>query len=238
MYNERLRHYGATLSAAAALGGFAVTSAEAKPAEVQRAGGVTHIEAAKLPQNSPEGVHVIIDGHKQQLEAQYAIEHLTKRLDNVVLELHAPKKNAYVVFATSPSSYVQEGVGLGVLGSKTTHTVIAPNPGIVKLKTTGREYAVVYDTQSSNWAFLDIAYAQEVGALDIYTIKGKKPALRNMSMGQSEIPYIFDSLDYGPDWTYDKTNREDQLLGIYLPINTDPHRKYYRLSPAKALPTH
>jgi hypothetical protein len=236
MLNEKLRRYGATLSTAAALGGLAAAPAEAKPLGAQRSDSKAQIEAVKLPQNVPKGVHAIVDSHEQRLEAQYAVEHLTKRLDNVVLVLHAPKKNAYVEFATSPSSYIAENDKLDVLGPKTNQVVISPNPGIVKLKSTGREYATVYDTMTSRWAFLDIDFAKEMGALDVYTIKGKTPRLKSISMEQSNIPYIFGSIDYGAEWIYGKDNRAERLLGMYLPTNTDPHRKYYHLAPANAIP--
>jgi hypothetical protein len=231
--NEKIRRYGATLATATALGGvMMVESAQAKPAGTNAAYAASNVKG-DLPPAAPKGAFE--SDHLSPQEVAAAYEHLKKRWDGVLV-LHAPKKNVYVGFTESPSYYVSENPNLYMTGNKSTVEVICPKPGIEKIH--GRDYAVVYDMKTSTWAFLDIKYAQESGALSSYAFKGHKAHVENYPFKEQQIdgPVINGVIDYGADWIYGTDNRAKQLLGIYLPTNIDPHRKYYHLVPTDVMP--
>jgi hypothetical protein len=230
MLNERSRRYGATLSAAAALGGIMMSSAKAHSYE----GSSTDKQAVGDIQPSiPKGAH--FSDHLSQQEIAEALKHLDKRWDGVLV-LHAPKKNVYVGFTESPSYYVSENPDLYMTGNKSLGAVICPKPGIEKIH--GRDYAISYDTATSNWAFLDIAYAQESGALSYYAFKNTKPQAvpYPLEEQQADMPVINDVVDYGANWIYGEDNRVEKLLSIWLPTNIDPDKKNYSLVPSNVIP--
>jgi hypothetical protein len=230
--SPELRRYGAAISTAVALGGLSLASAEARPA-IAAANHPANISKGNLPPTTPKGAYTT--DHLSLPEVRKAVANLHKRWEGVLV-LHAPKKNAYVGFTQSPSYYVSENDGLMMLGNKTRVQAICSRPGIEKIH--GRDYAVVYDMETAKWAFLDIKFAEETGALSSYAFKGKKAHIEDYPFEQQQIdgPVINDVIDYGADWTYGEDNRAKQLLGIYLPTNIDPHRKYYHLTPTDAVP--
>jgi len=232
MMNEKLRRYGATLSTVTALGGVMVTSAEARALNTHIDRGA-NIANNGLPPSIPKGAYTT--QYPSQKEVGEALKHLKKRWEGVLV-LHAPKKNVYVGFTQTPSYYASENAGLYMTGNKSTVEAVVPRPGIERIH--GRDYAVVYDTQTSNWAFLDIKYAEESGALSSYAFKGKKAHVVDYPLEeqQADMPVINDVIDYGADWTFGADNRPKQLLGIYLPTNTDPHRKFHHLVPTATVP--
>jgi len=231
MLNERLIRYGATLSTVVALGGVTVASAEAHPSDV--GASKTTLVSGDIPPSIPKGAY--FSDHLSQQEVAEALKHLNKRWDGVLV-LHAPKKNVYVGFAQSPSYYVSENPDLYMTGNKTTVVAICPKPGIEKIR--GRDYAIAYDTSTSNWSFLDIAYAQEAGALSSYAFRGVKPqaAAYPLEEQQADMPVISDPIDYGADWTYGANNKTEKLLSVWLPTNSDPGRKKYQLVPSSTTP--
>lgn len=234
MINERLRRYGATLSTAAALGGLVTAAADARPStsHVSDTPEATHISGNEPPA-VPKGVRSA--DHLSPQEVGETLKKINKRWDGVLV-LHAPKKNVFVGFTESPSYYLMENPELYMTGNKTTVVAICPRPAIEKIH--GRDYAIAYDTVTSNWAFLDLDYAEESGALSSYAFKGHRPKLipYPLQEQQADMPVINDISGYGANWLYGTDNRAEKLLSIYLPTNIDPNKKQYDLVPSNIMP--
>ncbi|HET7529283.1 MAG TPA: hypothetical protein VFJ84_03610 [Candidatus Saccharimonadales bacterium] len=234
---ERLTQYGATLTASLALSGLATACAEARPAQTtDQAAKVTHVEKNRDIISVPPGVKATVSAEAQMHQLQEFVKHLHKRLDGVLV-LHAPTKNAYVSFATSPLSYNNESPDFFVSRKTTEQKIISPNPAIGMFH--GREYAAALDAQTGRWAILDIKFAQDMGALDIYSFKGKKLKIEDYPLAeqQADMPVIYDPTHYGADWLFkDKNTRDDVLQDIWLPTNIDPGAKKYSVVPSHKFP--
>lgn len=80
--------------------------------------------------------------------------------------------------------------------------MIAVQPGIEEFKTPNgevREYAVTFDPASSKWAFLDIGWAKENGALTSYAFADSKPrAVPYEPMRETNAMPYFQSPDHMP----------------------------------------
>lgn len=245
MKNERLLRYGATFTAAAALGGLSLKSAEAQPLQNHALDKITQSDKQPALPNYPAGIKTIGNELAKQKEMGEALKHMNQRFEDIVFVLHAPKERDIVGLGTSPSAYDNENGYFTMLGPQAKNVVIIPQPGRVMFRPKGskvkREYAVIYDTErkpAPSWEFLDIAYAQQSGALDIYKVKGKKAGLAPypLEAQEADLPAVGNPIDFGPSWMNPETHKG--LLSIWLPTNIDVGRKLYNLEPLKALPTH
>jgi hypothetical protein len=149
--HNTLRRAVITAEMAIALGAPAVASAQTEANPVR---GV------------PEGVVSLTSEKAIQQEAFTAFAKLHERWNGVVI-LHAPKKNVAIGLSSSPRSYVFESPRSGFFPGQTGATVLV-RPGIEKVPVGARgqtrDYLVVYDSETSQPAYLDIAWAEELGA--------------------------------------------------------------------------
>lgn len=238
--NERLKQYGATLSATIALGGFAVGCAEAKTTTATSASqeaAPTRVENSKdkLPIAAPKGVKSVDSVAARNKEISEAITHLHRRWEGVLV-LRPPKVNADVGFTLSPTDYGSvENPDLGVIKGGERKVVI-PRPGIERFH--GRDYAVMFDGEFGRWAFLDIKFARDTGALQMYDFKGKKSKVVEypLEKQRSDMPAIYGEAGFGADWMLAENTRDDVLQSIMLPTITDPNAKEYKVVPSKTFP--
>lgn len=246
MKNERLMRYGATFTAVAALGGLSLKSVEASAAGVNTPDTITHINKGPVLPNYPAGIHTIGNELAKQKEMGEALRHMNQRWNNIVLVLHAPKKNVIVGFGTSPSAYDNENPNFTMLGPQAGNVVVIPQPGRVMFKPHGsktkREFAVIYDIDRKplpSWEFLDIAYAQQSGALDIYKIKGDEVGLGPYPLAaqEADMPAVDLPQNYAPTW-FDAANASKGLYSVELPNDLDSHKKTYKLEQISSLPSH
>ncbi|MBX4188794.1 hypothetical protein KW792_01710 [Candidatus Saccharibacteria bacterium] len=234
MHHERLRRYGATATTIAALGGIGVTAAEAGPGHPTSALGA---EKTKMPKSVPDGVKSLASFEAIQRDRNNCLRRMNKRW-NGVLVLHAPRKeSALVSFATSPRSYAPEAGPFSVMTGKYDKliNIVVPNPAVVECD--GRDMAVIYDVENGgNFGFLDIKFAEEVGALDSYAYKGVRPKAQHhtYSSETNDLPIAYSSEHYSPSWK--GADGHQVLTSIYLPTNLDPHKKLYKLTPSSVVP--
>ncbi|MGH7156805.1 MAG: hypothetical protein ACREGG_01685 [Candidatus Saccharimonadales bacterium] len=182
--SERLRKTGAiiTVASAAYLGGVTLKSADAQPLLSHDYEQATDAEAIKpLPQVKPKEVQANFSETNTQREIQEALSKMTTRWDGVIV-LHAPAKNAWVSFNESPSNFNIVNSDLSVTGKTDIGGVAIDRPYIInfKVRTTKggsemRTYAVVQDKVNQRWGFLDIGFAEDMGALSTYAFKGTNP---------------------------------------------------------------
>jgi hypothetical protein len=175
-----IREKAALLSLVATVaGGIAVegTQADASVAPQQAA---TRLEHGPIPKIVPPGVHNLVRRDQINSEINYALMNMHKRA-NVVFVLHAPKTNSLHSFNESPRAYSypvnNHSYGKGDKGADVT---VAPALEIYK----DRLYAAAFSKNISGesageMGFLDVKWAMDNGALDVYPIKGKKVSAFN-----------------------------------------------------------
>lgn len=178
---EKYKKPAAITATIAALGAASVRSAEALPQATPSHANAVYVEKnkPKFPQIAPEGVKSLVNRGQIEREAQYAINHLQKQW-NGVLVFHKPKKFAEVSFTESPRAYAYpvEGLGSTVDPSRRHFIMIASQSGIENIN--GRPYIMVYFNDAHAWGFLDLKWAEEIGAMDVYAFKDSAP---------KDIPY-------------------------------------------------
>jgi hypothetical protein len=234
MNHEKGRVIGAEIMSVLALSGLASVVARTANAAPKEAESPLVSEKYKMPHVVPEGVKPLKSQEAILKEAAEALSQVHERWNGVLVLHHATKANAGVGFATSPTSYTSENPDLFIFSPKSDDLLVIPKPGIVKFK--NREYAVVIDVDHGGGpAFLDLTFAQEVGALDSYAFKGARPRAQKhtFSSENNDLPYQYTSDHYGPQWRFTKI---PTLESIYLPTNTDTHRKLYKVNKTKTMP--
>lgn len=234
MFNEKFRRYGATLSTITALGGVGVTAAEASPDHPE-----STINAAaheKEPKSVPDGVKALVTEAAIQKDLAECLPRVNKQWDGVLVLHDTKKSNVMVSFATSPKSYTAESSDFIVgTNKKPVIYLVIPKPAIVKCD--NRDYAVISDVKNGGtYGFLDIKYAEEVGALDSYAFKGVRPKANHhtYSSETNDLPFVYSSEAYSPQWSWSRNKQT--LTSITLPTNQDPHPKLYKLTPSSVVP--
>lgn len=173
-FKEYTRRTGAVLTVAGAafLGRVGVMPALAAPEIHTGANTPEKIDKKAWP-ISPEGVPVIVNEQEAYKEAQQAFSQIKER-ENGVLILHAPKKQAEISFTESPTAYADpRGPSFrpDTPGAFRVTQYLLVN---FKTKAGYREYAVTYnsDPRANSYAFLDLDYAKEIGAVTFGRLAG------------------------------------------------------------------
>jgi hypothetical protein len=185
---------GAVLTAAgvAFLGRIGVMPAMAMP-EASTPNTPDHIQTAnRQPKPSPEGVKVISTKSGQALENYQAYLKLKHRWNGVVI-LHAPKTDANVGLAHSPSAYDSFRTGYGFLYHDDPHAEEIDGPGIEIFK--GRPYLAVAGN-GAQWGWADLKWLEENKAVSFYAYDGVKPGpvaydpAKGSTAGYPKVKYL------------------------------------------------
>jgi len=167
---DKLKTPGAIATSILVLGAVSAKAAYAHPMEATTANTPAHLDKKPKPASLelvPPGVHAV-SGDQIQEEASLAFANLKERW-NGVLDFHAPTKNCWIGFTDSPTSYASPSVDGADFepGYPGTERII--QPGIEMFK--GRPYAAVLNLFTSRWMYLDIKWAIDCGALNLYAFK-------------------------------------------------------------------
>jgi hypothetical protein len=224
---EKFRETGAMLSTAAALGGLSVSAAEARP--LSPVSVEVAYSADKNPHPfAPPGVHVIENSRQIKIEGVKAVESIKKRWNGVIVLHHPKSKDINIAFASSPSSYDLFSTNEGFVSSQDDHAEKVVQPAV--LSWNHRVYLAVGDHQSG-WGFLDVKWAMQQGALDLYEFtdsedsKGSAPKpvpYVPMMQGENGMPQI-ENMDHVP-------KRSEMIRTI------DINHRLRGLKPSKVVP--
>ncbi|MBX4190484.1 hypothetical protein KW794_00150 [Candidatus Saccharibacteria bacterium] len=210
---------GAILTAAGAafLGRVGVMPAMAMP-EAKSLNTPEHIDTTRKPKPAPEGVRVLHNETAIQMENLKAYINLKHRWNGVVV-LHAPKTDANVGFASSPSAYDVFQTGTGFLYHDDKHVEQVNGPGIEKFN--GRTYLAVAG-EGSHWGWADLKWLMENKAIDFYEYAGSTPKPVSYNPAQSATRGV------------PKLQSWDTKPSMYQTFDMNSH--LHHLKPSKVVP--
>lgn len=196
----------AALTAAMAVGWLSVKSAEALPAAAHSQDQAASIEKHRKPsspQIGPNGIRALDSTLAIEAEAQAALMRIHERWNGAIV-IHAAKKNAIVSVTESPTAYA-DAVNYISYEPSTKGAHVLVQPYIEKFK--GRDYAVIFDEESSKMGFLDIKYAKSVGALGMlaFTDSRPRPVHYNIRREGAELPMVLSTKTVPNSNTYKVT---------------------------------
>lgn len=223
---EHIKLPAATLTTMLALGGLSYNAARAEAAPAAK-DTIHHIDKSHPPLKGPPGVkNVGESGYEQDItaEAQEALKHINKRYEGILL-LHQSKTLNHVDMTESPTSYnIPETTDVNTFTEKTDDDYLwLYKPYLLDFK--GRTYAAIFDGNTYHWAFVDLAWARDNGALTPLAIKGLKTRTVPFRFGESstDMPgYVFGSAG-------------DPTRG-WMPNPNDPANKRVSYNPTKVMP--
>lgn len=147
----------------------ALTTPEAMAADTPA--HVNNFNKTPQPKPAPEGAKVIHDAEQIQLENLKAYIKLKHRWDGVVV-VHAPKTDANIGFARSPSSYDVFEADAGFLYHTEKGALEVDGPGIEMFN--GRPYLAV-SGDGPQWGWADLKWLIQNHAVDFYQYVGQQP---------------------------------------------------------------
>jgi len=149
-----------------------------------------------------------------------------------VLAVHKPtKKLAAIDFTDAPRAYDYFGSPFQGYdpSAATNHTVegimFQPALFMYKVGKHDRMFALAYDTESKKTQFLDIAYAEEIGALSSYACDGQPAGVMKKAGDPSNYPFITSSFNSSRGFADKKLQIVDVKNKVHNCIMTDvmPH---------------
>lgn len=176
--------------------------AQARPLSQHTSGRAVSAETQteKYYPSAPKGVKNLLIYNDIQAEAERASGMLTHEWEGAVV-LHRPKIPARVAFNVSPHAYDYAASTPGAYLSvepNSKNGVLLVKPRILKFE--GRIYLAAYfiSRGGSEWGYLDVAWAKQVGALSSYDIQGIKAQSKVAEAGgvpYYQTPTFADSID-------------------------------------------
>jgi hypothetical protein len=185
-FRSRAFETGAVLTAAmvAFMGRVGLKPAMAMPeAHADTPAHINTIDKTHLPKPAPEGVKVLNNHTQIELENLKAFINLKHRWDGVVM-VHAPKTDANIGFANSPSAYDVCEPGYGFLYHTDKSALEVDGPGIEIFN--GRPYLAI-NCEGPQWGWADLDWLMQNKAVDFYQYVGQKPRAVAYNPGTSAM---------------------------------------------------